>query len=156
MTAIPKVHKNGPDELVVEADGKIKTPSGGVMPKVAKVALEAVDTAGGLFAWQNPESVKVLVTRLLVHLTTAAAAACTGDFGPAADATTLNDTGIDGLDLNAAAGLFDNVNDAGTNGKARFIVDEKGGTNDHVTGSTASGASSGIVGFAYIEYVPVG
>lgn len=151
MSSVAKVHKDGPDNLVVEAGGKISTPSGGVSPRVEKIALAADDDPGGLFAWENPEASKILVTRMLVHLTTETTGACTGDFGPAADGTTLNDTGIDGLDLNAASGLFDNIKNPGSNGQESFVVDE----GDFVTGSVASGESAGIAGFVYIEYLPI-
>lgn len=121
---------------------------------VDRVALAAVDTAGGVFSWQNPLSVKVIATAI-VNVTTVATAACTVDVGLAANATTLADTLLDGVDVNAAvirANPFDNK---GTNGKGVQLVDEKGGSNDFITGSKASGASAGIVGFAYIVYFPV-
>lgn len=123
------------------------------VPNVAVVALAAVDTAGGLFAWENPEASKVLVTGLRVHVTTAASGACTADIGPAVDGTTLNDTGIDGLDVNAATGVFDYEDGGGANGNKYLVVDENGGTTSFITGSVASGASAGIVGNVYIEYV---
>jgi hypothetical protein len=56
---------------------------------------------------------------------------------------------MDGLDVNGATGVFDNVTDKGTNGKSRQRI----ATGKWVTGSKASGASAGIVGFAYIHYI---
>jgi hypothetical protein len=120
--------------------------------KVAKVALSAVDTAGGLFAWQNDEGAAIMVQNVLLDVTTKATSACTADLGTTAtSAATLSDNMIDGVDVATAAGLFDSITDKGTNGKSRQkLADAK-----WVTGSVASGASAGIVGFAYIEYVVI-
>ncbi len=82
-------------------------------------------------------------------------AACTGDFGTAANGTTSSDNLLDGVDLNAATGVFDNVDDQGTNGKSRQRLDAKGGATDFITGSKATGAAAGVVGNAYIFYYEV-
>lgn len=119
------------------------------LPKVAKVALGNTDTAGGVFAFSP--GVAALITRILINRTVASTGACTIDVGIAANATTLNDTLIDGLDANATAAVADNINDAGTNGKARQRIT----SSQYVTGSVASGASAGLVGFAYIEYIEI-
>ena len=126
-----------------------------VAVKCAKVALAAADTAGGILAWQNPETTAILVLRILIDVTTAATAACTADFGAAANATTSADNLLDGLDVNTATSLFDNVSDGGTSGKARQRLDAKGGATDYVTGSKATGAAAGLAGSAYIFYVQV-
>ena len=119
--------------------------------KVARVALAAVDTGGGLFAWQNPEAGAVLVTNVLLDVTTQTSGACTADVGmTATNATTSADNLIDGKSL-ATAGLFDNIEDQGTNGTSR----QKVATGKWITGSVASGASAGIVGYAYIYYINV-
>lgn len=120
-------------------------------PRVHKIALAAVDTAGGLFSWQNPETVAVMAS-VSIDLTTVSSGAGTADIGPAADATTLNDTLLDGLDLNAAVRVFNGFKDLGTNGLGEVKVAENGGAADFITGSVASGASAGIVGFAYVTY----
>lgn len=117
--------------------------------KIAKVALGAADTGGGVLSWQNPEAVSIIITRIVLDVTTAATAACTIDVGTTAtNATTSVDNLIDGLDINAAAGVFDNITDKGTNGKAR----QKLAAGKWVTGSKASGAAAGTVGSAYIHY----
>ena len=113
------------------------------------VAIAAVDTAGGVFAWSPGAA--VIIQRVFLDVTTKATGACTVDVGVAVNGTTLADTLIDGLDVNAATGLFDNITDKGTNGKSR----QRCGATQYVTGSVASGASAGIVGNAYIEYVLV-
>lgn len=124
-------------------------PSSGRLPKVAKVALAAVDTAGGVFAWVNSESVSIIINKIVVDVTTKATSACTVDIGTTAtNATTSSDNLIDGLDVGTAAGTFDNITDKGTNGKSR----QKLASGKWVTASVASGASAGIVGYAYIEY----
>ena len=120
--------------------------------KVAKIALAAVDTAGGVFAWQNDESASIIVTGLFLDVTTASTGACTLDCGTTAvSATTKIDNLIDGLDVNSATGVFDNITDKGTSGVSR----QKLATGKWVTGSVASGASAGIVGFAYIRYIVI-
>ncbi len=120
--------------------------------KCAKVALATADTAGGVFGWQNPESNAIIVVRAVIDLTTKSTSACTVDIGSAANATTSSDDLLDGLDVNAATGVFDNIADKGTNGKEKQRVDAKGGTTDHVTASKATGAAAGLVGNAYIFY----
>jgi len=120
--------------------------------KVAKITLAAVDTGGGVFAWQNDEGASIIVTGLVLDVTTKTTSACTVDCGiTAASATTLSDNLIDGLDVNATAGVFDNITDKGANGKSR----QKLAASKWVTGSVASGASAGIVGFAYIRYIVI-
>lgn len=117
--------------------------------RVEVVALAAVDTAGGVFAWTPGAA--AIIKGLFLDVTTKATSACTVDCGVAANGTTLNDTLIDGLDINAAAGLFSNHKNPGTNG----LADLRCGATQYVTGSVASGASAGIVGNAYIEYILV-
>lgn len=119
--------------------------------KVARVALAAVDTAGGLFAWANPENAAILVERVILDVTTQSTGACTVDVGVAANGTTSADNLIDGRSVASAAGVYDNLGDAGTNGKTR----QKASSSQYVTGSVASGASAGIVGYAYIHYVVI-
>lgn len=120
--------------------------------RVAVVPLAGLaDTGGGIGAWQNPERVSVVVTRIVVNRETQSTGACTADIGQTAtSATTSSDNLIDGVSL-AATGLVDNINDAGTNGKARQLV----ASGNWVTFSRASGASADFVGKAYIEYYRV-
>lgn len=176
MTYQPKVYRtSGGDKQVVASGGEIDVESGGSLKlagtaiaataaelnlvdnadrlvKVAKVALGVADTAGGIFAWTNDEGASIIVQRVLLNVTTAATGACTIDVGTtAANATTKIDNLIDGADIGTAAGVFDNIDDKGINGKSKqLLADGK-----WVTGSTASGAAAGLVGFAYIEYVVI-
>lgn len=117
--------------------------------KIVRVPLTAVDTPGGLFSWQNPEGKSIIVDRVLLDITTPSSGACTADVGTTATSgTTLSDNLIDGASLASAAKQLDNLGDAGTNGKAK----QKLAAGKWVTGSVASGASAGVVGYAYIHY----
>jgi hypothetical protein len=145
---VPTYREQGGDAMVL---GSTRIASANRIVKVARVNLAAVDAAGGVFSWANPEAVPIIVERVIVDVTTQSAAACTVDIGTtAASATTLSDNLIDGASV-AAAGLLDNIDDTGTNGKAK----QKVAVGKWVTGSVASGASSGLVGVAYIHYVVV-
>lgn len=117
------------------------------------LTINAVDTGGGLFAFQNPHSSAIFVSRVILNVTTEATSGCTADIGVAADATTLSDTLMDAVNVGAAVINADNIQNSGSSGHAvGRKVDAKGGSNDYITGSVASGASSGIVGQVTIEY----
>lgn len=116
---------------------------------VAKVALAALDTGGAALSWQNPEGVAIIIDRLELDVTTVTTGAGTISVGTTAtNGTTSSANLIDTLDVNAATGLFDNITDKGTLGKSR----QKLASGKWVTGSKASGALAGLVGFAYIHY----
>lgn len=121
------------------------------LTKVVKVALAALDTAGGVLAWQNSEeAADIIVTRIILDVTTKSTAACTLDVGyTATSAATSADNLLDGLDVGTAAILADNLGNAGTNGKTR----QKVANGKWITASKASGAAAGLVGYAYIEYL---
>lgn len=120
--------------------------------KTARVALAAADTGGGLFSWVNPEATAIIVQRVILDVTTNTSGACTADVGTTAtDATTLSDNLIDGVSLASAAKVVDNLGDAGSNGKSR----QKLAVGKWITGSVASGASAGLVGYAYIQYITI-
>lgn len=114
---------------------------------VSRVALTAADTAGGVFAWANPAGASIIVTNVVLNITTATSGACTIDVGVAADATTSNDTFIDGVNANAT-GAKDIIKDAGTNG----VACQQLTSSQYITASKASGATAGLVGFAYIYW----
>lgn len=115
----------------------------------AKVALAAVDTGGGVFSWANPTGAAIIVDEVILDVTTVATGVCTLDVGTTAvGATTSSDNLIDGVDVNAATGLFSNEANGGTNGK----LHQKLAAGKWVTASKASGATAGIVGSATILY----
>ena len=119
--------------------------------QVFKVALAAVAGGGGVLAFQNPLGAPAIVERLLLDLTAASAAAATVDAGVAATAATASDNLLDGLDVNAAAGVFDNLDDQGVNGTAR----QRLGAGDYVTISQASGDVAGLIGTAYVHLIRI-
>lgn len=109
----------------------------------------AVTSAGGLFAWRpEDQSRSHYITRIGLDVTTASSGASTIDIGTGATATTSNDTLIDGLS-GAATGLFDNVENQGTNG----VGMKKLAAGSYVTGSQATGDITGLVGNVVIEYI---
>ena len=119
--------------------------------QVFKVALAAVAGAGGVLAFQNPLGAPAIVERLILDITTVATAAATVNAGTGATAATASDNLIDGLDVNAAAGVFDNLGDPGTNGKSR----QRFGATDYVTISQATGDVAGLIGTAYVHLIRI-
>ena len=116
--------------------------------KIVRVALGVADTGGGVFGWVNPEVGAILVTRVVLDVTTATTGASTVDVGyTVTGATTLSDTLLDGVNL-ATAGVFDNVENQGTNGVSAVKVP----AGKWLTASKASGACAGLAGYAYIHY----
>lgn len=115
-----------------------------------RVALTAATTtgAGAVASIANPEGAKVLITRAVIHLTSEATGSATVDGGVAANGTTSADNLFDGLDVGAAAGVFDNVDDQGTNGQSVVEWD----SDEYVT-ITASATLAGLVGYIYLEYL---
>lgn len=118
--------------------------------KCAVVAFTGgTDTGGGIFSWTNPESSSIIISKFEVDVTTIATGACTLSVGATASSGTTSSANlIDTLDVHTATGTFDNSTDKSTNGKSR----QKLAAGKWVTGSTASGASAGLVGNLYIMY----
>ena len=140
--------KNSP--VAEQVTAMLSSDTNPVALKCAKVALAASDSEGGVFRWQNPEDSAIVITRVVLHVTARAAAACTLDVGTTGAVS--SDDLLDGLDVNAATGAFDNIADKGVNGKERQRLDAKGGATDYVTASKATGATVGLAGNAYIFY----
>lgn len=118
-----------------------------------RAALTAVTgtTAGGAASIENPEGVDVIITRAVLYTTAPSSGAATLDIGVAADGATSSDNLLDGISVATAATVADNINDAGTNGKARQLW----GASQFVT-ATASATLAGLVGYLYIEYLRTG
>lgn len=120
--------------------------------KVAMKALSGAAVHAGVVAWQNPESVAIIITRVLLDRTTKSTGASTMDIGTTAtSATTASDNLIDGVTSSATEGVEDNLNDAGTNGKSK----QKLASGKWVTFKEASGDTTGLVANAYIYYQTV-
>jgi len=135
--------------------GRVKQRYAYATPKVAKVALSPGAKDAFAFAWQNPESTPIMVTRVLVDITTAGGTATAVlDIGTAADAETGSDNLIDGLDANTT-GLADNITDGGTNGKSRQRLDAKDGAIAYITGQIVTEKAEDLAGNVYIEYILV-
>lgn len=119
----------------------------GGMMRVALTAAEDT-TAGGVLSMANPEGIDLLITRVILNVTTPSTGAAAVDAGVAANGTTSSDILIDGKSV-ATAGVFDNIEDQGTNGRAAV----KWGASQFLT-ITASADATGLVGEALISYVP--
>jgi len=106
---------------------------------------------GGVIAVVNPESASIIITRVVLDLTTVnTSGACTLDIGTTAvSATTTSDTLIDGVDVQTGVGTFDNISNAGSNGKAlQKLASGKWVTIDEKTGDV-----TGLVANLYLFYV---
>tara|TARA_Y100000296_G_scaffold54621_1_gene62674 strand:+ start:81 stop:542 length:462 start_codon:yes stop_codon:yes gene_type:complete len=133
--------------------GTTKIAAANRLTKTVKATLSAAVGAGGVLAWQNPESSAILVTGFAIDITATASTSTQGDFGPAANATTTSDTLIDSFDLNAAVAVADCFVDAGTNGAGMCKLDAADGTTDYITGTLLTGFATSMTGTAYITYV---
>lgn len=121
--------------------------------KIARVALAGGNANAFAFAWQNPESKAIIVTRIYVDVTTkGAVAGALLDCGPAASATTHSDTLIDGLDIASATVLADNITNKGSNGLPFTKLDVAGGTTAFITGQILVKDAAALAGYAYIFY----
>lgn len=117
--------------------------------KVAKKTLAGASIHAAVQAWQNPEAVAIIITRVVLDRTTKSTGASTMDIGTTAtSATTASDNLLDGVNSGAAEAIEDNIADAGTNGKAR----QKLAAGKWVTFKEASGDVTGLAANAYIHY----
>lgn len=113
------------------------------------VALSKAAGAGGVLSVANPEGVGLIVKRVIIHKTGGAGGAITADVGIAANGTTSSDTLMDAASL-VSAGLIDNEDDKGTNGKGRQLW----GATEYLTASaSADPSATSLAGYAYIEYI---
>lgn len=108
-------------------------------------ALVASDAAAGVFSVENTYGTDLYVTRVLIFVQTPSTGACALDVGSNAAEVTDDDL-LDGLSV-AAAGIFDNIADKGTNGSSR----RKWASGEFVTATMATGATAGLVGRWRIE-----
>lgn len=96
----------------------------------------------------NPFGRDVLITKAMVYIVNESDAAATVDIGVAAAAATVNDGLIDGLSV-AAAGLFNNIEDPGTNGELTQVW----GATQYLNVAEASGDVAGLSeAYLIVEY----
>jgi len=121
--------------------------------KILKLALTAAkdSTVGGVLQLANPLGRTLLVESLILDITTAPTDTSAGiDAGIAANASTNGDNLIDGLVL-ASAGVYNNINNGGTNGKAY----QKWNSTQYLNISSVVSTHydlTGLVGIATIKY----
>lgn len=115
-----------------------------------RVPLTAATTTavGGVLKVQNPENADVIITRLVLDVQKPSSGAATVDAGIDDDGDTSSDNLIDGLDVNAAAGVFDNLGSGGTNGLTTVLWPA-----GHHLVITASADATGLEGDAHVQYV---
>jgi hypothetical protein len=113
-----------------------------------QLAVASPGAATGVFASTlNPFGREVLIHSAFLRITTQSTGAATVDIGVAADAVTANDVLIDGLST-AAAGLFNSVTNAGTNGKVGQIW----GASQYLNVAEASGDVTALVSVLHYTY----
>lgn len=150
--------EGGSDSVTIKSNGAdyyIASETRQVQVRKVSLVIEASSANGGCFNWQNPESVAVYVTGLIVDVRTkVTAASVTLDAGAAATAGTKGDNLIDGLDISAAAIVANSEKNAGTNGLGKIKLDANGGTTDWITGTALAltADTAGLVGKVYIYY----
>ena len=121
--------------------------------KVARVALTGGDADDFAFAWANPETSKIIVSRVVVDVTTKSdTQGALLDVGPGATAATHSDTLIDGLDIATAVICADNIINKGDNGRFLCTLDAAGGTTAYITGQILVKEAAALAGYVYIFY----
>ncbi len=132
------------------SSGTASAPAHRASQFVTFAASGAVTTAGGVFAWRPEDQSRAhYVTALIMDVTTKSSGAGTVDIGIGANATTLSDTLIDGVDVGTATIVANSQKHAGTNGMG--MVKLPAGSS--VTASCATGDTTGMVASVYIEYI---
>ena len=117
-------------------------------------SLTASSVGGAIFSVENTFGSILVGTRVLILVTTATSGACEIDVGFASDATTSAADLINDLNVNAATGVFDNIDDGGATGEARGLF-TSGGAAGFINASMASGAISGLVGTYAIHVIDI-
>ena len=123
--------------------------------KVAKVPLKPGGVDSYAFAWQNPEDTAVLVHRVIVDVTKAGGTASSElDVGVVSGPESTADNIIDGLNINSTK-VCDHLLVSGDGQGGVHKVDEKGGSNDYITGKIVVAKAEQLEGNAYIFYTAV-
>jgi hypothetical protein len=107
------------------------------------------------FAWRNLSAKNLIISRVIIDVTTAGGTAnAVLDVGTAADGTTTSSNLIDGMDLNTT-GVYDNLDNAGTNGKSKQKLTEYFGGLEWVTGQILVANAANLAGKYYIYLTAV-
>ena len=114
-------------------------------------ALETTRSGGGVLSEENTYGTDLIVDRIIIQVSTAATGAATLDVGVAGGGTSSADTLLDGVDVGTAAGVFDNIDDQGTNGQSCL----RWGSGAFLTASEASGDVTGMVGYYGIRVIDI-
>jgi hypothetical protein len=118
--------------------------------KTGSLAVGGAALHAANLAWTNPEAGSINIIRAVLVISTASTGASTIDIGTTAtSATTSSDKLIDGVS-GATAGSFDNITNAGTNGKST----QRLAAGKWVTLDEASGDVTGMVATLYVQYIP--
>lgn len=121
--------------------------------KIARVALEGGSAGDFAFAWENPETSKIIVTRVVIDVTTkSASAGSLLGVGPGATETTPSNTLIDGLDIASTVICADNITNNGVSGLSLCKLDAAGGTTTYITGQILAQNAAELAGYVYIFY----
>jgi hypothetical protein len=116
-----------------------------------KGSLAASDSGGGVFGLTNSYGTNLVVTRVILMVTTGSSGACTLDIGTTATSVTTSANNLlDGVSV-AAAGVFDNIQDAGSGGESV----QKWPSGTFLTASMATGATAGLVGTYAIQVIDI-
>jgi hypothetical protein len=105
-------------------------------------------TGGAVAAKLNPEGQTLLITRCVLYTTSFSTGAANLDIGIGANATTSDDTLLDGIAVGTAVKIADNIKDKGTEGLERQIW----GATQYLT-ATGSASTAGLAGNIYVEYI---
>ena len=114
-------------------------------------SLAVSGSAAGVLQLTNSTGADLMITRVIIYLTTVCSVAgVTIDVGTGSGASTSYDNLIDGLDIVAAVGVFDNTEDRGSNGHFIRIWE-----NGEYINASASATNTGTVGFYAVHYVNI-
>ncbi len=154
---------------VTERGDRIRVPltgSNGIPGNVKLSKFASGSLVGGIAdsyedLWENPESVPILVFRVVINETVGAGVGG-GEYvilGTDADGTGMTGTTfMNGFDANAVA-WYDNaygpVALGATTKSAVFVLDENGGTISHITAQYKAQDCSAFAAMVYIFYSPI-
>ena len=154
MSVIEKQHDDGSMSLIDTVTGRRHLRVGGLLWRNEVIAVQPLaggnDAAGGLGSWANPESGRIVITGIMVDVTTPSTAAATMNAGSAANAATSSSNLINGVTIGSVEDI-DDVSNKGAAGNTVLGVN----LGQAITFSTASGASAGMAGNAYIRFIVV-